>query len=136
SHGAGDAILTELTTRLQTLLGESDILGRQSGDEFALAFADTDAEQATRLAEAILAQVRQTCLVQGNELVTTGSLGIAIYPQDGCDLGSVIQHADPAVFMAKAEGRDSVRFFSPQTHAQASHTLVLENALHRPLDKD
>jgi diguanylate cyclase (GGDEF)-like protein/PAS domain S-box-containing protein len=134
-HGAGDAILTELTTRLQTLLGESDILGRQSGDEFALAFADTDAEQATRLAEAILAQVRQTCLVQGNELVTTGSLGIAIYPQDGCDLGTLIQHADTAVFMAKAEGRDSFRFFSPEMQAKASYTLMLENALRTAIDK-
>src|SRR5690606_17584142 len=134
-HGAGDAILTELTTRLQTLLGESDILGRQSGDEFALAFADTDAEQATRLAEAILAQLRQTCLMKGNELVATASLGIATYPPDGCDPGTLIQHAATAVFMAKAEGRDSFRFFSPEMQAKASYTLMLENALRTAIDK-
>ena len=128
-HQVGDGLLVELAHRLQSILREEDTVCRQGGDEFIVVLPLTDGQQAAHVAEQMLAEVRRVCLIGPHELVVTGSVGIALYPEDGGDFETLAQRADAAMFRAKDMGRDHYSFFSADMQAQSSRLLRIENAL-------
>jgi diguanylate cyclase (GGDEF)-like protein/PAS domain S-box-containing protein len=103
-HEAGDAVLEELARRMAATLRDVDTVGRLGGDEFAavLPAAGTVGEAldaGRRLLEALAVPVRH----QGEDLQLGGSIGVALAPDHGDDVDSLLRHADAAMFRAKAD---------------------------------
>ncbi len=134
-HRLGDTLLVTLGQRLQSLARPQDTVSRLGGDEFLLLALDTGPEAAAELATKVLHSLSQPCQVDGHELSTTLSLGISIFPQDGEHFDTLYQRADAAMYRAKRSGRNRFSFFTADLEASSARTLLLENALHRALER-
>jgi diguanylate cyclase (GGDEF)-like protein len=134
-HAVGDGLLRAITDRMLISIGSGDTLARTGGDEFALVHSLAHGpEDAARLAERLLESFRAPIQVQGRELFVTGSIGIAMFPQDGQDVISLQRHADLAMYRAKAAGKNTFELFTPALNAVALERLELEHALRRALE--
>ena len=134
-HAVGDALLRTITDRMLISIGSGDTLARIGGDEFALVHSLAKGpEDAARLAERLLESFRAPIQIQGRELFVTGSIGIALFPQDGLDTISLQRHADLAMYRAKAAGKNTFELFTPALTAVALERLELEHALRRALE--
>jgi diguanylate cyclase len=100
-HAAGDRVLTEVAARFQRLLRHADTLGRLGGDEFALVIPGADAHQAVELAGSLLKSLESDIEIDGMRFSVTASIGIAVYPTHGRDVGELLVHADSAMYSAK-----------------------------------
>ena len=133
-HMAGDRLLLEVVTRLSQCMRESDTISRQGGDEFILLLNDIpDLETVERIASKILVHLAEPAEINGHVLNTSGSIGIAIYPEDGKDFDSLLQKADTAMYNAKDAGRNIYRFFDDRMNQQAHEHLLLQNRLNQAL---
>jgi EAL domain-containing protein (putative c-di-GMP-specific phosphodiesterase class I)/FixJ family two-component response regulator len=74
--------------------------------------------------------------VQGHAIFSTVSVGVALYPRDGHDAGSILKHADAAMYEAKRRGRNGVQFFDPAMNANAARQLEMERELHQALQNN
>jgi diguanylate cyclase (GGDEF)-like protein/PAS domain S-box-containing protein len=135
-HGVGDELLIEIAKRLRTLVREEDTLSRQGGDEFIVVLPGADADGAARVAEKLLAAVAVTCKVDTHELVITPSIGIAMYPSDGEEFGTLSKCADTAMYRAKQSGRNTFCFFTPEMQEHSVRRLQLEGALRHALERN
>ena len=134
-HRVGDEVLVELGARFKSIMREQDTVSRLGGDEFILLLPDTDAAGAAIVAEKLLQTVLMPLQLEQHELSVTPSIGIALFPQDGHDLDSLSRSADAAMYQAKAEGRNSYRFFTAAIRSHSDRTLQLGNALRRALER-
>ncbi len=135
-HAIGDKLLQLVATRLQGCIRDTDTLCRQGGDEFVILLAEIDqAQDAMPFAEKLLATFAEPCVVDGNKLLLTLSIGIGIYPDDGQDADSVMKSADTAMYYAKANGRNNFQFFTPAMNARVVQHQQVEGRLRRALDK-
>jgi diguanylate cyclase (GGDEF)-like protein len=101
-HHIGDLLLQEISKRLATVLERnSDMLARLGGDEFAVLLADCDARGAMLVARKILDTLDRPILLEGQEVIATGSIGIAIYPEHGNEINTLLRRADIAKYEAK-----------------------------------
>jgi len=135
-HSTGDLLLIEVARRLKATLRDEDTLSRQGGDEFIVVLPNTDEQGAAHIAEKLLRDVAQPCQINQYELVTTVSIGIAIYPDDGQDLESLSKNADAAMYRAKQTTRNNFFFFTDEMQAHSARTLKLENALRFALERN
>lgn len=133
-HQIGDQLLIQIAKRLATLCRPADTLCRLSSDEFVLLRPDTNAEQAAQLAEQILPLMLTPYQVSGHELVLSASIGLALYPEDGCSFLDLYRHADIAMYRAKESGRNTYCFFTREMQRYHARHLMLENALRRAID--
>jgi diguanylate cyclase (GGDEF)-like protein/PAS domain S-box-containing protein len=133
-HRVGDALLKELSRRIRGALRQSDVLARISGDEFVVVLEDVSDEDAPeRVAQKILDEVRRPFIVEGNEIHVSGSLGLALHPDDGTDAETLLKNADAAMYHAKELGRNGFRLFSSELAERRSQRLHVETALRRAL---
>jgi diguanylate cyclase (GGDEF)-like protein/PAS domain S-box-containing protein len=133
-HRVGDALLKELARRIRGALRQSDVLARISGDEFVVVLEDvTDEDAPERVAQKILDEVRRPFLVEGNEIHVSGSLGLALHPEDGMDAETLLKNADAAMYHAKELGRNGFRLFSSELAERRAQRLQVETALRRAL---
>ena len=133
-HAAGDILLKEIAKRIRTCVRESDVVSRQGGDEFLILLKDlTTADDATPVILKILEGLAPPLLLNGKELVTSASLGLAMYPDDGDDFDTLRKKADVAMYKAKDQGRNGYCFFDEAMNASAHERLELTNALTRAL---
>ena len=129
-HLAGDAVLRTVAARLRAVLRVEDTVARLGGDEFAI-LLDGVSEPVTvaALANRRIAAV-QVPIILGEQHVDIGlSIGIALAPTHGADGESVFRHADLALYRAKAEGRGTFRFFTPEMDEAATERRGLERDL-------
>ncbi|MGR9100910.1 MAG: sensor domain-containing protein, partial [Gammaproteobacteria bacterium] len=134
-HNAGDRLLKELSARLVRNLHGDDTLCRHGGDEFLLLLPNTDPEGAAHVARKILGYISEPFEIDGNRLMPTASIGVAVFPQDGVNFEYLVQSADAALFRAKKRGRNCFHFFTPQMHEQAQEVLQVENDLRLALER-
>ncbi|WP_024617845.1 diguanylate cyclase domain-containing protein [Pseudomonas kilonensis] len=106
-HAAGDAVLTAVATRVRAQLREDDLVARLGGDEFAVLLAPLHkAEDAERIAEKIIASMEMPIQLPGNASVLTSlSIGIALYPDHGATPSTLLHAADAAMYQAKRLAR-------------------------------
>jgi diguanylate cyclase len=106
-HAAGDAVLTAVATRVRAQLREDDLVARLGGDEFAVLLTPLHkAEDAERIAEKIIASMEMPIQLPGNASVLTSlSVGIAVYPDHGATPGALLNAADAAMYRAKRLAR-------------------------------
>ncbi len=136
-HAIGDQFLVQVANRLRQCVRKEDTVSRPGGDEFVVVLNDiTHSDDAIKVAEKILADLREPFTSQGVLLHSTASLGISLYPHDGLDTEALLTHADIAMYRAKSLGRNGFAFYSPDMNSQAVERLDLENRLRDALARD
>jgi diguanylate cyclase (GGDEF)-like protein len=135
-HVAGDELLRVVAARLSTPLREEDILVRLGGDEFALLLPHADAGDALRAAAALLSTLDETVELDGLHVQTGASIGIALSPEHGRDIGSLMRHADIAMYQAKRTQTRHV-VYSPDVggHETTRAGMQLLGQLRRAIDQ-
>lgn len=112
-HEVGDALLREIAARLQSCLRKGDIVGRIGGDEFvALIEEFDDPGQLAVVARKIIETTALPMAGRGEACRATASIGIALYPQDGEDVQTLLRSADRAMYQAKVQGKNRFSFRS------------------------
>ena len=133
-HTIGDLLLQMVADRLKLCVRDTDTVCRQGGDEFVILLTEIEHTlDAAPVAEKILAAFAEPCLIGGNELHVTLSIGISIYPDDGLDADSAMKNADTAMYHAKANGRNNFQFFTTEMNTRAVQRLFIEGNLRRAL---
>ena len=100
-HQAGDALLKAFGHRLEFCLRPEDILGRLGGDEFAIVLPGVNVEDAKHIAERLVTTASEAYIIQGQEIVCSASVGIALMPRHGEELWHLISVADQAMYNSK-----------------------------------
>lgn len=144
-HSIGDAFLAEIAARLKALVrrgdmvassgeGDEDLIARLGGDEFTVLLTDFKNNiDVAKIAQRILNTIKKPMLINGREVVSSASVGIALYPEDGQDVDSIIKNADTAMFHAKSSGRGRYQYYSTEMNATAMAKLALENDLRQAI---
>ena len=129
-HDAGDELLKEISKRLISRLREEDTIARLGGDEFAVILSGIkDRSQASTIA-ANLQQAFSAPVKLGNhEVSISASIGITVAPEDASEEELLLKHADLAMYEAKARGKNTFHFFSPDLNEAANERLLIENQL-------
>jgi diguanylate cyclase (GGDEF)-like protein len=138
-HKAGDAMLKQVAARLQSAVRESDTVARLGGDEFVLILperVDGSGSLSAAVVQRILDAVAGPMIIEGHEFVTTCSMGIAVYPDDGADGETLMTRADIAMYSAKEVGRNNFRFYAPAMDARLLERLRLEGELRHALERN
>lgn len=125
-HSAGDALLMIVSDRLTSCLRAGDTAARLGGDEFAVLMDElNDANEATTVAERILASLQEPVLLDALQIRTTASIGIA-YGSSGAGSHEMLRNADLAMYTAKAGGKNCARVFEREMHRAAVDRLDFE----------
>lgn len=135
-HIFGDQLLQVVTQRLRECVREGDTLARFGGDEFTLLLpqiaSDADSEV---IARKIIQRFKEPFFIEGHELYVTISIGIAVYPQDGSSMDSLVKCADTAMYYVKGRGKNAFQFFSSDMNAISIQRLSLERDLRKALEQ-
>jgi len=136
-HHNGDKIIQSVATRLNKNMRETDTLSRSGGDEFNLIIENIQRLEDVGLLAAKFSRVIEHKLtLMDQDIQVKASIGISVYPQDGEDIGSLLSHADAALYRAKEKGGNAFEFYSPDLGLRANRRLQLENALRNALEQD
>ncbi|HET7363463.1 MAG TPA: EAL domain-containing protein [Burkholderiales bacterium] len=131
-HPVGDQALREIGTRLASCVRESDIVARLGGDEFVALIESVPAPDALQeVAQKIIDACARPLALERREVALSVSIGIAVMPQDGRDADTLMRNADIAMYRAKAQGRNCLRFYTRQMSEHAEERLELETELHQ-----
>ncbi len=135
-HMVGDNLLQGVAHRLRGSLREGDTLSRIGGDEFMLLLPHIrNRDNAAFIAQKILASLKQPFQIEDHEIFVGMSIGIAVYPDDGETMETLVKHADIAMYHAKDNGRNDFRFFTAELQQSLSGRLTVENDMRRALQK-
>ncbi|WP_293761598.1 EAL domain-containing protein [uncultured Aquitalea sp.] len=127
-HDVGDKVLQTIARRLQSRLRQGDTVCRLGGDEFLLLLTGArQLDQLLPLFDGLLAEVEQPMEPDGHRLITTASIGVAVFPQDGRDFTTLMKQADTAMYHAKDAGRNTYRLYDEAMYVQARETLNLRS---------
>ena len=131
-HDVGDELLRQVARRLSDSVRVEDTIARQGGDEFIVLLESLeDGRGASVVAQKILNSLRQPFTLGGTEQHVSGSVGIAVYPDDGRDAQTLMKNADTAMFHGKALGKNTYQYFTPQMNIAVKRRMTLESALRR-----
>ncbi|MRR51630.1 MAG: EAL domain-containing protein [Rhodocyclaceae bacterium] len=134
-HPVGDALLKAVAQRLLSCVRDTDTVSRQGGDEFLIVLSGVvDADGITAVADKLLEKLADSFSIEGHDLSTSVSVGIAMYPDDAREFDVLLKKADTALYRAKEAGRNTYRFFTEQMNVEASEYLRIRNGLRRALD--
>jgi diguanylate cyclase (GGDEF)-like protein/PAS domain S-box-containing protein len=135
-HSVGDELLKGVALRLTHFARASDIVSRQGGDEFLIVFTGlADGADVALAANRLVQQFKAPFQVDGHEIATSFSVGVALYPRDGADFPTLLKKADIAMYQAKAAGRDTWREFGDHMDVQAMGRHRIRNALHQATER-
>jgi diguanylate cyclase (GGDEF)-like protein len=129
-HPVGDALLVKIAKRLSEQLRPTDMLARVGGDEFVLLlspFTTIDALSAD--IERFLSRLKDPFFIEGQEVFTSASIGISLYPADGATYEALCSNADRAMYRSKGGTKGGVHFFNPAVDPASSERAKTEQRL-------
>jgi diguanylate cyclase (GGDEF)-like protein len=150
-HSAGDALLQEVASRLVKVVRSTDCVGRPfsvethrddlvsrfGGDEFVILLTElTRVTDAANVARRLSEELAKPYEIDGQTLLMTASIGIAVYPNDGIVAESLIRNADTAMYCAKDNGGNNFQFYSESMNSSALEQLRLESQLGEALTRN
>lgn len=135
-HAIGDELLKQVAVRLSSLLRSADTLTRMGGDEFTLLLEGvTQGEDVARVAIDIIAALSNSWqLSNGVEARISASIGISLFPEHGDNASELFQHADAALYQAKASGRGQYKYFTEELTRNALERFQMERDLRDAID--
>jgi diguanylate cyclase (GGDEF)-like protein len=135
-HAAGDALLQEVAERLRDIVRDGDTVARLGGDEFVVLQTSLASPQAAvTLAKRIIDSVGAPYVIAGNDVIIGVSIGIDIATGNTVSADDLLKNADLALYMSKAEGRGTFRFFEPEMDAKTQNRHALERDLRCALER-
>ena len=129
-HAAGDELLVIFAERLKTECGDAALLSRLGGDEFVVVQKHGSNRHTTAaFGERLLNALAQPLDIHGRRMNVTASIGVARFPDDGRSGVALLKNADAAMYLAKAQGRATLRFFDVSLARAADQALTIEAQL-------
>jgi diguanylate cyclase (GGDEF)-like protein/PAS domain S-box-containing protein len=136
-HPAGDALLKQVSQRLERVVGAQGRVGRLGGDEFQVIIpGESKREDLARLAERMIDVLSQPYSIDGHRVVIGASLGIALAPQHGVTSEALVRNCDLALYAAKDGGRGRLHFYADDLHSEAEERRQLEQDLRDAIHND
>jgi diguanylate cyclase (GGDEF)-like protein/PAS domain S-box-containing protein len=136
-HTMGDKLLQKAGETLKSSLRQADTVCRQGGDEFLILLPGlTESNIAGRVARKLRENLSQTYDINGHSLVTSCSIGISLYPDDGRDYNTLLKNADTAMYHAKDSGRNMHHFYTEAMNVAATQKMHMENQLRAALQRN
>jgi diguanylate cyclase (GGDEF)-like protein/PAS domain S-box-containing protein len=136
-HPAGDQLLRQVAARLQACVREGHTVARFGGDEFLVIMPEVlKVSHAELVAQRVQKAFEQPYVINGQEVFTSASLGLAVYPEDGSDSDSLLCHADAAMYRAKEQGRNTYCFFLQEMNQISQERLSMETQLRYALERE
>lgn len=133
-HAVGDQLLKNVAQVLKQCIRESDTLCRIGGDEFTFLLTQIKNDKdVSNIVTKILKKMQAPWIFDTHEFYITASMGIAMYPNDGTDVETIMKHADTAMFRAKEHGKNSFEFFTSVMNEKVLEKFTLEKSLRKAL---
>jgi diguanylate cyclase (GGDEF)-like protein/PAS domain S-box-containing protein len=110
-HAIGDRLLTEVARRLTKVIRGADTVARLGGDEFVLILNVRDIEELKNAIQRVIGSMSTIYSIDGIDITISASVGVTMYPADNEDSDTLLRHADQAMYQAKKNGRNCVRYF-------------------------
>ncbi len=135
-HAMGDRFLQEVAKRLSGCIRHEDVVARFGGDEFMLLLTGIrNRVDVGRVASKILDCLKPSFTIEGIELHIGSSVGIAMFPEFGSDVETLMKNADTALNRAKELGRNNYQFYAPEMNARTLSQLGMETELRKALER-
>ncbi|MEO6697092.1 MAG: EAL domain-containing protein, partial [Gammaproteobacteria bacterium] len=136
-HDVGDLLLKAVAERIVPSLRSEDTAARQGGDEFIVVLPSVaNAQAAGTVAQKLLAELMAPYQIKEYELHTSASIGIAVFPDDGEDVDTLLKNSDTAMYHAKEAGRNNCQFFARQMNQLAAERQSLGTDLRHALERN
>jgi diguanylate cyclase (GGDEF)-like protein/PAS domain S-box-containing protein len=133
-HSIGDRVLIEVSRRLVDKVRASDTVARLSGDEFVILLPEAGGiEGVVRVVSGITNAIAEPIQLEGHRIRLSASIGVSLFPKDGSEASVLLTNADHAMYHAKAAGRSTYRFFSPEMDEKARERFRIESDLREAL---
>ncbi len=133
-HKAGDTVLRECVERIASSIRGGDVLGRLGGDEFLLILEDVEnVDVPMHVGEKIIEKINRPFRIKGELYELGASIGVALFPDDSDTLEALVQHADMAMYHAKQEGKNRIRYYSKRVDEDIKRHYQIESILKEAL---
>lgn len=135
-HAVGDELLVNVAHCIQKMVRANDTVARMGGDEFTILLTrlnNTDA--AATMAQSVIDELLKPINLMNEEIRVGGSIGVAIYPDDGKDFSTLTRHADAAMYVVKSRGRGHYHFYSEDMERSAQEHLKLKRDLYHAIEQ-
>jgi two-component system CheB/CheR fusion protein len=135
-HDVGDELLKQTSARLVSHVRSEDTVARHGGDEFIILLTEIcHPEDAGAIAQKLLESLLLPFHINSHALYISASIGIAIYPDDGQDMETLLKNSDLAMYHAKESGRNNYQFFSAKMNELAAEKMSLINELRHAVER-
>lgn len=135
-HAAGDLFLKTVGARLALCAGPQAFISRMGGDEFAILIRGASRAEADDLAETVVDALLAPVVIGDREILSAGSVGVALFPEHGLDAATLMANAELALYRAKSEGRGCARFYEAGMDTAAREIAEMETDLRLALMND
>jgi len=136
-HKAGDDILKKAARIITDVIDEDCFIARLGGDEFVVVMQTSNANiNVPDVAQTLVTSLKQRVDIQDKKVMVSASIGIALYPNDGIDSDTLIQHADAAMYLAKEHGKQTYQFYTQYLTQKAMDRMQLEANLDQAIARE
>ncbi len=133
-HNIGDLLLKSIAKRLKNNLDSSDGIYRFGGDEFAIVVTkNVNEENILMIAKRVMSLVNQPLIIENNDISSSASIGISLYPEDGEDINTLLKNADIAMYSSKMSGKNRYKFYYENFSQELKKSIDIEHELSNAL---
>lgn len=135
-HEVGDQMMVQVANRIKQVIRREDALGRMEGDEFVVVLNLIEQpENAGIVARKLVERLHEPYLLEGHEIYSSCSVGVAVYPQCGDSVAALLKNAEAATQRAKVLGRNTYQYFTVEMNKELAERVQIEFELHKAFEK-
>lgn len=128
-HDNGDKLLKKISVQLMGVMSSEDVVCRLGGDEFVIMHPYKNKEEVVEFADKVLNLFNNVFEIEEKQIYTSASVGIALYPKDGTDAGSILKNADAAMYKAKEAGKNRFILYNEEIYLNLERKTHIEKIL-------